>query len=210
MKILIVIATKGELGSISSIKKLQTDFPNLEFLITGIGMVKTTYFLTDAIQKSKPDFILNIGICGSFSKQFPIGSIVNVDSEQFADFGIDNNGKFIPIHEKDKISSSGILKNDFAKKIKLPLVNGITVNTVNGQKKIIKKVIENFHPDVESMEGAAIFYVCLMNKIPFAEIRSVSNFVAPRIESNWNKDLAIENLSSALPNIISNIQKILK
>ncbi len=210
MKILIVIATKGELGSISSIKKLQTDFPNLEFLITGIGMVKTTYFLTDAIRKSKPDFILNIGICGSFSKQFPIGSIVNVDSEQFADFGIDNNGKFIPIHEKDKISSSGILKNDFAKKIKLPLVNGITVNTVNGQKKIIKKVIENFHPDVESMEGAAIFYVCLMNKIPFAEIRSVSNFVAPRIESNWNKDLAIENLSSALPNIISNIQKILK
>jgi futalosine hydrolase len=210
VKILIVIATKGELGSISSIKKLQTDFPNLEFLITGIGMVKTTYFLTDAIRKSKPDFILNIGICGSFSKQFPIGSIVNVDSEQFADFGIDNNGKFIPIHEKDKISSSGILKNDFAKKIKLPLVNGITVNTVNGQKKIIKKVIENFHPDVESMEGAAIFYVCLMNKIPFAEIRSVSNFVAPRIESNWNKDLAIENLSSALPNIISNIQKILK
>ncbi len=205
MKLLLVSATKLELGSDSSIKTLKSVFPDIEILITGIGMVKTTYFLTDSILKSKPDFVLNIGICGSFSKQFPIGAIVNIVSEQFADFGIDDNGKFIPIQEKNKISSSGILKNSFAKKINFPLVNGITVNTVNGQKKIIEKVISNFHPDVESMEGAAVFYVCLMNKIPFAEIRSISNIVAPRNKNNWNSKLAIDNLSSALPKIISNI-----
>lgn len=210
MKLLLVSATKPELGSDSFIKKIKSVFPDIEILITGIGMVKTTYFLTDAILKSKPDFVLNVGICGSFSKNFPIGSLVNVASEEFADFGIDDNGKFIAIREKDKVSISGILENKWAKKIKLPLVKGITVNTVNGQKKIIEKVVSIFNPDVESMEGAAVFYVCLMNKIPFAEIRSVSNFVAPRDTNKWNKDIAIANLTKALPEIISKIQTLIK
>ncbi|MBI5541886.1 MAG: futalosine hydrolase [Bacteroidia bacterium] len=210
MKLLLVSATKPELGSDSSIKKITSAFPDIEILITGIGMVKTTYSLTVAILKSKPDFVLNVGICGSFSKQFSVGSLVNVVSEEFADFGIDDNGKFIPIREKDKVSESGKLENKFAKKIKLPLVKGITVNTVNGQKNVIKKVVSIFNPDVESMEGAAVFFVCLMNKIPFAEIRSVSNFVAPRNTSSWNKDLAIDNLNKALPEIISKIHTLIK
>jgi len=210
MKILLVAATKHELGSPAAYNNLISNFPEIKILITGIGMVKTTYFLTVEILRNKPDFVINIGLCGSFNKNFDVGSVVNVLSEDFADFGIDNNGKFIPLHGKNKISSFGKLKSNFANKIELPLVKGITVNTVNSQKKIIEKVIDNFHPDIESMEVAAVFYVCMINNIPFIEIRAVSNMVEPRDIYKWNIPLAINNLNSVLPEIILKIKNNLK
>lgn len=207
MKILLVTATKEELGGFDSIKKLQSTFPDLEFLITGIGMVKATYSLISAIHHKKPDFILHTGICGSFNKSFPIGKVLNVLSEEFADIGYDDNGKFIPMIEKDEAFVNGKLLNsiDWGIKFKLPSVKGITVNTVNGEKSAIDKVIQQFHPDIESMEGAVIAYICLKQNIPFAEIRAVSNFVEPRNINNWNIPLAIKNLTTITPEILHNI-----
>lgn len=207
MKILLVTATQEELGSIDSVKKLQSTFPDLEFLITGIGMVKATYSLTSAIHHKKPDFILHTGICGSFNKTFPIGTVLNILSEEFADIGYDDNGRFIPMTEKDEAFINGKLKNniDWGKRLKLNSVKGITVNTVNGEKSAIDKVIQQFHPDIESMEGAAIAYICLKQNIPFAEIRAVSNFVEPRDVNNWNIPLAMKNLTTITPEILHHI-----
>jgi futalosine hydrolase len=207
VKILLVTATQEELGSFDSVKKLQSTFPDLEFLVTGIGMVKATYSLASAIHHKKPDFILHTGICGSFNNSFPIGTVLNVLTEEFADIGYDDNGKFVPIIEKDEAFVNRKLKNsiDWGKTVKLPSVKGITVNTVNGEKSAIDKVIQQFHPDIESMEGAAIAYICLKQNIPFAEIRAVSNFVEPRNVNNWDIPLAVKNLTTITPEILHNI-----
>jgi hypothetical protein len=45
----------------------------------------------------------------------------------------------------------------------LPRVNGITVNTVHGNQDSIARVVDRVKPDVESMEGAAFMYACLMS-----------------------------------------------
>lgn len=208
MKILLVTATRQELGSIAFTNTLKKSFAGIDFLVTGIGMVKATYSLTSMLHLQKPGFVLHTGICGSYKPDFTIGSVVNVLSEEFADFGIDDNGKFIPYHEKGDVDIEGKLINpaDYGKKWGINSVHGITVNTASGNKSAIGKTIEQFNPDIETMEGAAVFYTCLKQKIPFAEIRAVSNFVEPRNINNWNIPLAIKNLTTIIPEIISKLQ----
>ena len=52
------------------------------------------------------------------------------------------------------------------------------------------------------MEGAAFFYICSGEKIPFLALRSISNRVEPRNKNNWNIPLALDNLSEKLKEII--------
>jgi futalosine hydrolase len=59
-------------------------------------------------------------------------------------------------------------------------------------------MITDFDPDIESMEGAAIFYVCLLEKVPFLEIRGISNYVDIRDTDKWDIPTAIENLTNEL------------
>jgi len=81
---------------------------------------------------------------------------------------------------------------------------GITTNKTNGRESSINELNAKFNAQIESMEGAAVFYVCKWMGIPFREIRAVSNFVEPRDKSAWNIPLALENLKSALLSILEN------
>ena len=60
-------------------------------------------------------------------------------------------------------------------------------------------------PLIESMEGAAVFYVCNWLGIPCYQVRAVSNFVEPRDSSKWNIPLALENLKEALLNVLKKL-----
>ena len=67
----------------------------------------------------------------------------------------------------------------------LRVVSGITVNTVHGNVRSIARVVERFAPDVESMEGAAFMYACLVSGARFAQVRAVSNMVEKRNRGAW-------------------------
>jgi futalosine hydrolase len=85
---------------------------------------------------------------------------------------------------------------------KLDRVRGITSNTIHGHPETIRKIREQFHPDVESMEGAAFFYACLLSGVPFHQIRSISNFVEERDKSKWDIPLALANLNNKMFDIL--------
>ena len=57
---------------------------------------------------------------------------------------------------------------------------------------------KKFKPLVESMEGAALHYICLMEKIPFLQIRGISNYIGERNKKKWNMKDAINNLNNEL------------
>jgi futalosine hydrolase len=52
------------------------------------------------------------------------------------------------------------------------------------------------------MEGAALHYVALMEKIPFLQLRSLSNFVGERDKNKWLMKEAIINLNLELQSLI--------
>ena len=90
------------------------------------------------------------------------------------------------------------------KKVKLKKVIGISVNEITTSPEKVKFYRKKFNPVIESMEGAALYYVCLKEKIPFIQIRAVSNYIAERNKKNWNMKESIENLNKELITIINN------
>jgi futalosine hydrolase len=155
---------------------------------------------------------LNAGVAGSFSDKILRGTVVEVVTETFGDFGAEETtGALLNIHDLGLIGASerpftkGKLVNKHPLSIKnLPQVEGLTVQKVHGTAKTIAQCKKDF-PDVhvETMEGAAFFQVCLMENIPFAEIRAISNFVEPRNRDNWQMKEAIDNLSQVLTELFT-------
>ena len=86
---------------------------------------------------------------------------------------------------------------------RLPAVSGITVNLVHGNARSIAAVVERFSPQVESMEGAAFMFACLIHEIPFAQVRAVSNMVERRNRDAWKMDDAIRNLNGTALRILN-------
>jgi futalosine hydrolase len=87
--------------------------------------------------------------------------------------------------------------------LSLPKVKGVTVNKVSDSLLQKNQLVELLNPAVESMEGAAFHYVCLHEKIPFLQMRSISNKVGDRNKANWNFKDAIINLDCELNKLIS-------
>lgn len=216
MKILIVAATKFEIESLinqmESTRHLNGNLisgiyqkSEIDFLITGIGMVATAYFCGKTINNSY-GLALNVGICGSFNTNLEIGSVVNIVQDHFSELGAEEEEKILTITEmgldgKIEMFNETAINNTILNEI--PKVCGITVNTVHGNEKSIEKVFNKFHPNAESMEGAAFMFACENEGIPYAQIRSVSNFVEKRNKANWNIPLAIENLNKKVLDIVN-------
>jgi futalosine hydrolase len=230
VKILIVSATGEELRYL--LHRLDNQIiinDNLTFcnfkkndiyiLITGLSYVSLIYYLTATLCKYRFDIVFNAGIAGSYNESIPKGSTVNVLSEVFSDFLIEDNNKLYTLFEKGLINKNdfpfknGKLVNETISKNeiinKLPKVSAITSNTIHGNIVNIKRIKEIFNPDIETMEGAGFFYSCLMEKVPFFQIRTISNMVEPLNRKNWEINSAIKLLNDKLIEIIEQEIKLL-
>ena len=136
--------------------------------------------------------------------------MVHVIAETTGDLGVEEtDGRFSDVFELNLLDVNqspyinGRLYNTASSDSEfLASVRGLTVNKVHGTAESIKKIIEKYQPDVESMEGAAFFFACLQAKVPFMEIRAISNFVEPRNKENWNIPLAIDNLNKVVGELL--------
>jgi futalosine hydrolase len=133
-----------------------------------------------------------------------------VDWDCFGDYGIDNNGLFISLSEAGFANASSdvnSLSNPWLKKIDIPeylvKVRGITLGTVSGSEQSIGKIRQLWNPDIETMESAAVFYVCLLLNKPFICLRAISNFVELRDKGKWRIKEALDNLNTEVIKFIS-------
>lgn len=198
MKLLIVAATKMELKGLFQSFDLQgNDFietKQFDVLVTGVGMTATAFALGKYLTNSY-NLVLNVGIAGSFDQSIKLGSLVQVSQDIFAELGAEDHDKFLGIEELGFGKSS---YNATADVSVLPKVKAITVNKVHGNSKSIVQIKQLFDVQIESMEGAAVFYACKQESIPCAQVRSISNYVKPRAKEEWKISLAIENLNNWL------------
>jgi futalosine hydrolase len=84
----------------------------------------------------------------------------------------------------------------------LPVADGITVNEISTEEPIIQYYRDQLQVQVESMEGAALHYIGLLEKIPFLQIRSLSNFIGERNKAKWKMKEAIAALNRELQRIL--------
>ncbi len=197
-KILLVSATQAELP--------RMHHEDVESLVTGVGMVTTAYSLTRKLSEVKYDFVIDLGIAGSFNSSFGIGSVVQVVSDRIVELGVEDNGRFIPADEMNLVRTEDVCFQTSIRVNSLPEVRGITVNRVHGSVDSIESVVSQFNPDIESMEGAAVAYVCKQFDIPWVQIRGISNLVEPRKRDAWDIPMAIQNLHSEVLKYIDSLR----
>jgi futalosine hydrolase len=204
MNCLLVAATTKEIAPFLDRYRACAENSQVDVLITGVGLTAVTYSLAKQIGLKKPDLIIQAGIAGCFDPNISLGSVVVVRQDTIADLGVTEDNQLNTIFDLGLVDanrfpfSKGWLVNPNSKLIKqsgLKAVNAVSVNQITTSKQMIESYISKFDPVVESMEGAALHYVCLQEKIPFLQLRSISNYIGERDKKKWNIKEAILNLN---------------
>ena len=213
MRILIVSATSFELAAIK-VPFSSSNNHEIQTLVTGVGMIATSFSLTQKLATEKFDLAINIGIAGAFDKTLELGEVVDVVRDQFSEELVEDGEELKTYQEIGLQKDSSIYNSTFdipqfgkfsATHVSYKKVEGITVNTVHGNENSIKEVVKRLNPQIESMEGAAFFYVCNQMKIPALQIRAISNYVEKRNRDAWKIKLALNNLAEASRIILSKL-----
>jgi futalosine hydrolase len=224
LNITLVSATPFEVApTIQWLESLSPPGSNNEFtigghrisvLVTGVGPVATTWKLAGYLYGNKPDLMINAGIAGAYDRSLALGDVVLVGEEQLADTGAEeSDGRLISLFDMNLLDPDefpyrgGRLVNpDMENAHFLRQVRGLTVSRATGTEASISALTSKY-PDAqtESMEGAAVFYCCLLSGVRFLEIRSVSNYVEPRNRAGWNIPLAVSSLNEVLKELLQTV-----
>jgi futalosine hydrolase len=225
LKILYVTATNQEAEAIIKVEGIKTSSGKfhsgsweIELLVAGVGTMSTAWSMTRWISvNDKPDLVINAGIAGSYKEDFPVGCVVMPVSDCFADAGIEDGDRFLTVHESGLVNSDEFpfvqgsipVYGGYAEKLKniLKPVKAITVNTATGSDMTIRKLSDKFNPDIETMEGAAFFYICARERIPFLALRAISNKVERRDKNKWDIPLALNNLELKLEEVFKILEE---
>ncbi len=207
MQTLVIAATESE---IAPFMKLDT---GVDTLITGVGLPATLYHLQKRINQIDYNCIVQAGIAGTFNRQLQPGQTVLVKQDVFGDLGMEEKENFTPVFETDFGNRNEypfengwlINKSDILQTAGLPVVNAVTVNKVSDSELQIQQLKTQFGADIETMEGAALHYICLQENIPFIQMRSISNEVGERDRLKWKIKGAIDNLNAELIKLVQQL-----
>lgn len=194
----------------------------VDFMLTGIGVSSTCYRLTKKILESKFDnkpynLVIDLGIAGSYDmSKFPAGSIAIVSKEYFGDLGFETPFGFETLFQNQVLDADLFpfkggavhlepLNNEKMQALldSYPKGIGVTVQTITGSEQKAKELHKKFDAHIESMEGAAVYYVCLQENVPFFEVRTVSNAVGESDSSKWETSLALNSLLQVCKEVLN-------
>lgn len=226
MKILVTAAEEQELRraerAFDMVKKSKDVKAQVEFRLTGIGAVQACHCVTREVVAAAAagdpyNLVVNLGIAGSYDLEaFPIGSAAVISREHFADLGFGSEEGFSDLFqygilEKDDFPytkgalARQLLPYPHIEKVleKYGAGAGATVQCVTGTQARCNEIVAMYDPQIESMEGAGVYYAALMEKMPFFELRTVSNAVGERDTSKWESKAALDTLEKCCMEIFS-------
>ncbi|GAE85318.1 5'-methylthioadenosine/S-adenosylhomocysteine nucleosidase family protein [Bacteroides reticulotermitis] len=170
LKILVTYAVQGEFVDIK--------WPDAEFYYvrTGIGKVKSTFHLAEAIRQVQPDLVLNIGTAGTVNHEvgtiFVCRQFVDRDMQKLSDLGMEC-----------EIDTSALLE---AKGFCRDWTETGVCNTGDGFLTELVHVAG----DVVDMEAFAQAFVCRSKEIPFISVKYVTDVIGQNSVKHWEDKLA--------------------
>lgn len=196
-------------------------------LHTGIGKINTASAVTALLEHYVPEMLITIGCCGAYPGQgLKKGDLVLASEEICADEGVLTPQGFRDFETLgfSLLKSKGKgLSSRFSVDVKLresarlhletlaaesgfslgvgPLV---TVSTCSGTVRSGQEMQARTGGLGENMEGAAVAQICQQYKIPFLEIRGVSNLVEDRDLQRWDLEGAAGNAQQGLMALLRN------
>lgn len=195
MKIVVVFPTRTEAQFFSH--------PKVEVEFCGVGLMSAAYRTGKIIEHHKADWLIMAGIAGAYTHSpFKIGDTVLVASEREADLGFFTPNGFTHLADLE-------LDMDFtvARQLVcpyLPTLSSLPVAHSNSMNAAMAPFINTADIDIENMEGAAFFHVCLAERQKFLQVRSISNYVDIS-GGDWDLVGSIKQLTEGLHKVIEQI-----
>jgi futalosine hydrolase len=134
-----------------------------------------------------------------------------VNEEVSGDLGVEENNEFKDVFDMGlpqitaPYTGKSLLNKDSAmlQRYNLPLVKAVTISEITTRRERIEQLQQKYQPVVESMEGAAFHYIASIEKIPYIQLRAVSNMVGERDKTKWKMKEAIAALNEQLIKMVS-------
>lgn len=184
----------------------------LETLELGVGKVSSTLGLARRLVGGAPvDRVLCVGVAGSFPDRhrgarcpnLPVGAVCLVGEDYLLDEGVETPQGFLGLEDLG-LGSRGPIRADpkwtasLADQLGVAIVGGATVSTCSGTEELSRRRAAAAPVCIETMEGAALAYVCRELNVPFAQLRSISNWTGDRERSGFDLDTALSALHTAI------------
>ncbi len=160
--------------------------------LCGIGPAAAAMSAAHLISGLKPDRLILLGIAGTFhDRGLEPGLLVQAESECFADLGCSQDGRnrnldrmnlpLLPLRDEVLGSSYPLqLLDEDASHGRF-----ITVSSITNSRERADSLCRDYNADVENMEGAGVALACAFHRVPFFQVRALSNWVGPRDPSSW-------------------------
>ena len=148
---------------------------NEPIIYSGVGKLNASISTVEAIDKFKPEFILNLGTVGSLNEN--LSGVIEISRVLQRDFDatpLSPKGQ-VPFDEKPQILSSG--KGQFC--------CGTGDTFVNSKEDWL---LEN-QIDVVDMELFAIAHACYSRNIPWRSLKFITDYVSVGSSDDWKKNL---------------------
>ena len=184
----------------------------LILLESGMGKVNAARACQLLIDNYDIDYVFNVGVAGSVDNNVNILDIVIGEKLVQHDFDVTGFG-----HEKGYVPKVGVYAEADSKLVKLAKKideNAHAGVIASGDQFIIdhrlaKKFSTDYNALCVEMEGASIAQVCLLSKVPFIVIRSISDSAIKEINNKIDYDefleISCEKVSKYLVELINEL-----
>ncbi|HRY99099.1 MAG TPA: hypothetical protein P5550_08615 [Bacteroidales bacterium] len=220
-KILVVVATNLELSPLVDAPAFTEGtpgalrgYPYVDILVTGVGVLPTTYHLGRVLAGGSYDLLLNIGLCGSYGAPPVPGDVVVVNEDRIFGLGAEGERGLLTLREIGLVKSGDPEDGFFSTPEEtipsclagLRRVKAITVNTIHSWPPSIQSALALTGARVESMEGAACHYAAAKMGMASLQLRAVSNMVGPRDVASWKIREALASLHAVVPPLLRELK----
>lgn len=176
MRILVTYAVQGEFTELKFAGLVGKEEVQVGYLRTGVGKVKSAFYLAEAISHGQPDLVVNVGTAGTIHKQ--VGDIlvcrhfIDRDMQKLVDFGVEYE-----IDSADLLVQKGYCLHWQGEGI---------CNT--GDTFLTE--LSDVKGDVVDMEAYAQAFVCRAKNVPFIAVKYVTDIIGQNSVKHWEDKLA--------------------
>ncbi len=170
---------------------------------TGVGKTAAAAVCTEALIELRPPLVVNFGVAGAYPGGPEVGALCMVAREFLADEGVEQEDGFRSMKALKLGEVGPFLADDGATRAVaqslggIPVVDGATVSSCSATDARSREVAARTGAAVESMEGAAVALAASRRRVPWVQLRAISNRTGDRGVAGWDLGAAKARLHAA-------------
>ena len=176
MKILVTYAVQGEFTELKFPGLIGEEEVQVGYLRTGIGKVKSAFYLTEATNRAQPDLVVNVGTAGTVRHQvgdiFVCRHFVDRDMQRLKGFDME-----CEIDSAELLAQKGYC------------LHWQREGVCNTGDTFLTE-LSDVKGDVVDMEAYAQAWVCRTKNTPFIAVKYVTDIIGQNSVKHWEDKLA--------------------